>query len=68
MLASLMVAMAVALELAKPLAVASALASFKSVSIVRGLLLTVPAVVAIGYSLPPWSHRLAAMWWPSEKR
>jgi hypothetical protein len=51
LLASLMVAMAVALELAKPLAVASTLASFKSWAIVRGLLLTVLAAVAIGYSL-----------------
>ena len=51
LLASLMVGMAIALELAKPLAVASALASFKSWAIVRGLLLMVLAAVAIGYSL-----------------
>lgn len=52
LLASLTVLMAVALELAKPLAVASALAAFRSWrTVMRGLLLSLLAVVAIGYSV-----------------
>ena len=54
LLAGLTVLMAVALEGIKPLAVASALASFRQLALVRGLLLTLLtllALVAITYSL-----------------
>ena len=69
LMASLMVMMAVALELAKPLAVASALSSFRCWAIVRGTLLSLLAVVAIGYSLCGcgWSHQRAGIAWPSGK-
>lgn len=50
-LACLMVLMAVALELAKPLSIAAALAAFRRWSVVRGALLALLAVFAIGYSL-----------------
>ena len=50
-LACLMVLMAVALELAKPLSVAAAFAAFRSWSVVRGAALASLATVAIGYSL-----------------
>ena len=44
--------MAVALELAKPLAVSSALAAFRSWrTVMRGLLLSLLAIVAVGYWL-----------------
>src|SRR5262245_24372353 len=51
LLAGLTVLMAAALEGIKPLAVSSALASFRGFAIVRGLLLTLLACVAIAYSL-----------------
>ena len=51
LLASLMVTMAVGLELAKPLAVASAFAAFRGWGIMRGTALTLLALVAIAYSL-----------------
>lgn len=51
LLASLMVMMAVALELAKPLAVASAFSAFRSWAVVRGAALALLALVAIAYSL-----------------
>ena len=50
-LACLMVVMAVALELAKPLSVAAAFSAFRSWSVFRGAALAILAVVAIGYSL-----------------
>ena len=50
-LASLMVLMAAALELAKPLAIAKAFEAFRSVAIFRGLALTAFGVVAVTYSL-----------------
>lgn len=50
-LAALMVIMAIALELAKPLSLAAAFTAFRSWSVARGLLLTVLALVAVGYSL-----------------
>lgn len=51
LLASLMVVMAVALELAKPLAVSSAFSAFRSWAIFRGVALALLALVAIVYSL-----------------
>jgi hypothetical protein len=51
LLAALMVTMAIALELAKPLAVASALSSFRSWAVIRGLLLAALAIVGVGFSL-----------------
>jgi len=51
LMSSLMVCMAVALECAKPLAVASALSAFRSFAIFRGGALALLAVVAIAYSL-----------------
>lgn len=45
------VLMALSLELAKPFAVASAMASFRSFAFVQGILLTVLAVAAVTYSL-----------------
>lgn len=51
LLASLMVMMAVALELAKPLAVASAFNAFRSWAVIRGAALALLALVAIAYSL-----------------
>lgn len=50
-LACLMVLMAVALELAKPLSLAAAFAAFRSWSIFRGAALAILALVAIAYSL-----------------
>lgn len=50
-LACLMVLMAVALELIKPLSLAAAFSAFRSWSIVRGAALTLLALVAIAYSL-----------------
>lgn len=50
-LACLMVLMAVALEIAKPLSLAAAFNAFRSWSIVRGAALAILATVAIGYSL-----------------
>ena len=50
-LACLMVVMAVALELAKPLSVAATFSAFHSWAIFRGVALAILAVVAIGYSL-----------------
>jgi hypothetical protein len=51
LLAGLTVLMAIALEGIKPLAVSSALASFRQLALVRGLLLMLLACVAIAYSL-----------------
>jgi hypothetical protein len=51
MLASLMVLMAVALEGIKPLAVASAFSAFGCWAIIRGVALSILAMVAIAYSL-----------------
>ena len=51
LLAGLTIVMAIALELAKPLAVSASFTAFRSWSIVRGVALSVLAVVAIGYSL-----------------
>jgi hypothetical protein len=51
LMASLMVVMAVALELAKPLAVASAFAAFRSWALARGVALALLASVAVTYSL-----------------
>ncbi|WP_072395468.1 hypothetical protein [Hyphomicrobium sp. CS1GBMeth3] len=50
-LGCLMVVMAVALELAKPLSVAAAFAAFRSWSIFRGAALAILAAVAVAYSL-----------------
>ena len=50
-LACLMVVMAVALELAKPLSLAAAFAAFRSWSVLRGAVLALLAAVAIAYSL-----------------
>lgn len=57
-LAALMVLMAVALEVAKPLSLATAFAAFRSWAIVRGAALALLAAVAIAYSL---SAELALM-------
>ena len=51
LLAALMVMMAVALELAKPLAVSAAFSAFRSWAIVRGIALSLLAIVAVCYSL-----------------
>lgn len=51
LLAGLFVAFAVGLELAKPLAVATAFAAFRSWALARGVVLAVLALVAIAYSL-----------------
>lgn len=51
LLASLMVVMAVALELAKPLAVSAAFNAFRSWAFFRGVALALLAIVAIVYSL-----------------
>jgi hypothetical protein len=50
-LGGLFVLMAVALEIAKPLAVATSLTSFRTWSVVRGGMLALLATVAIAYSL-----------------
>lgn len=50
-LACLMVLMAVALELAKPLSLVAALSAFRSWSIFRGAALGLLAIVAVAYSL-----------------
>jgi hypothetical protein len=51
LLASLMVLMAVSLECLKPLAVAAAFSALGSWAVIRGLALSLLAVVAIGYGL-----------------
>jgi hypothetical protein len=51
LMAGLMTIFAVALELAKPIAVSSAFTAFRSWAIVRGLALSLLAAVAIAYSL-----------------
>lgn len=51
LLASLMVMMAVGLELAKPIAVASAFSAFRRWAIFRGTALALLAIVSVGYSL-----------------
>ena len=50
-LGCLMVLMAVALEVAKPLSVSAAFSAFRSWALVRGAALALMATVAIGYSL-----------------
>jgi hypothetical protein len=51
LLAGLTIVMAIALELAKPLAVSGAFAAFRSWAIIRGVALSILAAVAIAYSL-----------------
>lgn len=51
LLASLMVMMAIGLELAKPISLAAAFESFRSWSIFRGLALLMLALIAVAYSL-----------------
>jgi hypothetical protein len=51
LMASLMVVMAVGLELSKPLAVASAFAAFRSWALARGAALALLASVSVAYSL-----------------
>jgi hypothetical protein len=51
LMAGLMTTFAVALELAKPIAVSSAFAAFRNWAVVRGAALSMLAAVAIGYSL-----------------
>ena len=50
-MASLMVVMAIGLEVCKPLSVASAFSAFRSLAVVRGSALALLAIVAVTYSL-----------------